>query len=272
MREPKVLVKLHGGLGNNMFRFATFESFKYTYPEYYSQIAYTGYPNCNLANSYFKANSLDIYKNTIYSKIKGNFDYQSKIDRKSIQEYEPDHFETLDFIKNEKENLLIDGWYQNHNLFTNKWFVKGLFDLSKIPLQEDMIQVLNTKKCVSLHVRRGDYLAIPGVLPLLSVDYYQQALNIIGEYDHLFIFSDDIEWCRANFNFNNMTFISADELTSLKIMTLCSHHIICNSSFSWWGAYLSNSQKVIMPFNWEGPDVKNPRPIRHYQLDDWIAI
>jgi hypothetical protein len=88
------------------------------------------------------------------------------------------------------------------------------------------------------------------------MSYYQNALEALGQYDQLFVFSDDIDWCKANFKFDKMTFIGGEkDYVELFLMASCHDHIIANSSFSWWGAWLSTNKdkKVVGPLKWFGP-------------------
>jgi glycosyl transferase family 11 len=115
---------------------------------------------------------------------------------------------------------------------------------------------------VSVHVRRADYAtddatrAFHGVLPL---DYYRTAAARIGEAVHdrqFFVFSDDSDWCRANLELGGPT-TYVDHNTGrgcedLRLMSLCRHHVIANSSFGWWGAWLNPREEkiVIAPRRW----------------------
>jgi hypothetical protein len=82
-------------------------------------------------------------------------------------------------------------------------------------------------------------------------------LDIIGNYDQLLIFSDDIDWCKNNLQFKNMVFIeNQNTFEDIWLMSLCKHNIIANSSFSWWGAWLNKKSDkiVIAPNDWFGPN------------------
>lgn len=85
---------------------------------------------------------------------------------------------------------------------------------------------------VSLHVRRGDYLTYVDHHPPVTKYYCEDALDYVGDYDNLFIFSDDIKWCKENLKFKNITFIEEEDYLSLYLMSQCNHNIIANSSFS----------------------------------------
>ena len=134
---------------------------------------------------------------------------------------------------------------------------------------------LDTNTC-AIHIRRGDFVNNQ-THNVCDVNYYNTAIGNISskeKIDNFLIFSDDINWCKENFKWEPLAiFIEADELESLKMMTLCHHHIICNSTFSWWGAYLcEHDNTVVMPKNWWGPALTNPRPLEHYLMPDWILI
>ena len=119
---------------------------------------------------------------------------------------------------------------------------------------------------VSVHVRRSDYLK-PYVLQhhgLLPLSYYKRAIEKIEEAvkdAHYFIFSDDAAWCKTNFTFleGRHTFIHGNNggnaWKDMCLMSHCRHHIVANSSFSWWGAWLSQKQGFnLAPYRWFNPD------------------
>lgn len=106
----------------------------------------------------------------------------------------------------------------------------------------DEISMVNDS--VSIHVRRGDYLQLPD-FPVLSLNYYLQALEQIKVKGNIYVFSDDMEWCRSNFK--GVRFIHLNEYLDFELMRWCSNNIISRSSFSWWAAYLnSDSDKIVI--------------------------
>jgi len=130
------------------------------------------------------------------------------------------------------------------------------------------------KDVVSLHVRRGDYTLYPNHHPVCSDDYYQSAIGKFNLENSVFlVFSDDIEWCKKKFEGENFIFSDTDNpYLDLAIMSLCDHHIIANSSFSWWGAWLniSEDKKVIAPSKWFGPLLVNDTS--DIYCENWIKI
>jgi len=132
---------------------------------------------------------------------------------------------------------------------------------------------------VCVHVRRGDYLAADhfALHGVCSVDYYTRAMALVAERvenPQFFVFADDLPWCRQHIGGPNVQFVDANPLDAaqdeMKLMAACRHHIIANSSLSWWGAWLArhDGQLVIGPDPWfsatkETPDLFPPT---------WLAL
>ncbi|MDQ3108544.1 MAG: alpha-1,2-fucosyltransferase, partial [Bacteroidota bacterium] len=123
-------------------------------------------------------------------------------------------------------------------------------------------QILNCNSA-SIHVRRGDYVHSESSNKYhgtCSIDYYERSAKILADQadvNHFFVFSDDPDWVRANIVLPYpATFVSHNQgresYWDLYLMRHCKHHIIANSSFSWWGAWLNPSTEkiVIAPQNW----------------------
>lgn len=132
----------------------------------------------------------------------------------------------------------------------------------------------NDKPTVSIHVRRGDYLLPNHHFAILDSDYYETAIveNFWHPLDYNFVvFSNDIPYCREMLYGDNVWFVepnggekvcSDSEKEDLALLSLCDHHIIANSSYSWWGAFLSKNKdkKIICPTNW----------LKKYHPSSWI--
>ena len=112
-------------------------------------------------------------------------------------------------------------------------------------------------EAISLHIRRSDYVEKQDYHPLCPMEYYENALNKLPKDIPVLIFSDDTEWCKKQEIFQPDRFLiseSNNNLVDMCLMTMCHYHIIANSSFSWWGAWLSSTRKVIAPKVWFGPN------------------
>ncbi|MFO0971602.1 MAG: alpha-1,2-fucosyltransferase [Candidatus Saccharimonadales bacterium] len=127
----------------------------------------------------------------------------------------------------------------------------------------DYIKKIENCDAVALHFRRGDYVTNENYSKfhgVLGVDYYKKAVKHLQKTTKsknlkLFIFSNDISWCEKNLTFDlPTTFISGNKKGSddMNVMRHCKHFVMANSSFSWWGAWLSDhkSKIVVAPKNW----------------------
>ena len=123
---------------------------------------------------------------------------------------------------------------------------------------------------VSLHVRRTDYLQNSGNHFNLQLDYYEKALSKIDPDRTVVVFSDDPEWCENHEAFSEDRFAISNNAADfdLCLMTLCKYHIIANSSYSWWGSWLGNSDKIIAPKNWFGATCTN-KSVDDMSFGDW---
>jgi hypothetical protein len=151
-------------------------------------------------------------------------------------------------------NLLLDGYFQSEEYFKSyRGNILKLLDLRTVLPNIDY----DFSDSCSLHVRRTDYLNLPKYHLNLNLKYYEEALEKLQPSGKLYVFSDDISWCKNVFKFPRMHFIENDSaIEDLYLMSLCSNNIIANSSFSWWGAWLNKNQNkiVVSPSTWFGPD------------------
>jgi hypothetical protein len=186
----------------------------------------------------------------------------------------PFHF--VDTIPRD-EHFTIDGYFQSEKYFRGKH--AAVRELFRIPetlentIQSKYRQLLDGTT-IALHVRRADYMLYPNHHPTLSADYYEKAVDAIGKYDRVLVFSDDKNWSNSSLKFDNMVPITQEkDYIELFLMSKCSHNIISNSSFSWWGAWLNQSidKKVVGPSRWFG------KAYDHFNTADilptnWIRI
>lgn len=162
-------------------------------------------------------------------------------------------------------HAVIDGYWQSERYFQESTdAVRADFRL-RSPLSARGAKVLAEIKdgpSVSLHIRRGDYVTNPASAAFhgtFSVDWYAEAVAVmLGRVGaaQVFVFSDDLDWARVNLGgIGSMTFVDGGEERpeeDLHLMAACQHHIIANSSFSWWAAWLNPSprKEVIAPKRW----------------------
>lgn len=233
-----------GGIGNVMFKLA----------------AVVGTALDNNVDYIFSKNfirpGIDPDYNNYESNILRNFKFQNNLDGNWLIHTEPGfNYTPINYVAG--TNLLLDGFFQSERYFINH--KQHIIDLFK-PTDDHKQQILKTypdlTKFVSIHVRRGDYLNFPNHYPQQSLEYYQSAAEQIGIDKTYIIFSDDIEGCKSLFDFipNKFFFNSGADWIDMYVMSMCEHNIICNSTFSWWGAYLNeNSNKIVVaPSQWFG--------------------
>ena len=200
----------------------------------------------------------------------------------------------VQFIDADRPLIQEAGFSFDENLFNNcpDWVdIRGYFQSERYfkHIREDLLKDFKFKgeileSCyemidsfdippISLHIRRTDYITNPNHTAI-DISYYEKALK---EFDHreVIVFSDDPEWCHNQSLFDDDRFLIAEgnsNYIDMCLMTLCKGHIIANSSFSWWGAWLSNSEKIIAPSGWfegsnnEHLDTKDVIP------ENWIII
>lgn len=179
----------------------------------------------------------------------------------------------------QKNDIYLLGFWQNGKYLSHyEKELRKIFTFSPSIAQRAQARIdkIPIERRVAIHVRRGDYLKIG--LGACGLDYYKNAVNVMKQKvknPYFIVVSNDIEWTRRNLSFlKNALFIDpkdGDEATDLCILSKCSHNIIANSTFSWWGAWLnSNKRKIVIApkpwFDWESFNGKSP------VLSDWILL
>lgn len=154
------------------------------------------------------------------------------------------------------ENMNLNGYFQSELYFIdNKNKIIEFFEVQDNINYYLKNKYKNLNNSVSIHVRRGDYVPNDAYIKL-DDNYYNDAINYIDDkkrIDNIFVISDDINWCKNNFNDSRIIFVEGNkDYEDLYFMSLCENNIIANSTFSWWGSYLNkNEDKIIVaPKNW----------------------
>jgi hypothetical protein len=125
---------------------------------------------------------------------------------------------------------------------------------------------------ISLHVRRGDYVLNSQLFSNATMDYYNKALSLLPQDMQVLIFSDDLAWCKQNFIGERFVFIDEIDYIALYLMSKMKYHINANSSFSWWGAWLSESDHVVVPKEWFSKGMDLMYNDKDIYPDSWIKI
>jgi hypothetical protein len=175
----------------------------------------------------------------------------------------PDNADLFGYYQSEKYFKHIEDEIRQDFTFSEE--LQGLCDSF---IKENFVY----RDVISLHIRRGDYVVNPNH-PTQNIEYYRQALNQMPDLP-VIVFSDDPEWCNEQEFFSSDRFAVSEGNTTdadLCLMSLCKYHIIANSSFSWWGAWLAKSEKVIAPQNWFGGDCVN-KSVEDMKFGNWSWV
>jgi len=156
-------------------------------------------------------------------------------------------------------NMDLQGYFQTDKYFKHcENIIRHYFEpnpalIKELKLWWEIVLMSNT---CAVHVRRGDYVNHK-VHQICDLDYYNRCIQKMQQeqnIDNFLIFSDDIQWCSENITGNCIYVEDQTDIEDLFLMSLCNHHIISNSSFSWWSSWLcTNPNKVIYaPSKWFG--------------------
>ena len=263
-----IIVKIIGGLGNQMFQYAYAKSLQHS--EYEVKLDISAFNKYRLHGGYqldrYKtdiqiANDDDLRKfgiNTIKSKLMNKFGILPKLQMTE---------ESASFDKNllqPKDNRYIHGYFQSYKYFLTvdellrKQF-EMLTEMSDYG-QTVLKQIQESDQSCSIHVRRGDYLLKKNANHLvLPIQYYKRTLDFYKRNFRsikFFVFSDDNEWAQNLFSSDEFVIVGSDTNRNphedIELMKMCSHNVIANSTFSWWAAWLNPNKvkSVSAPNTW----------------------
>jgi hypothetical protein len=249
MNEIIYTSHLMGGLGNQMFQIANTLSQGYKNNKDCFFIKKSETPgNGNQPTNYIN----NIFRNINF---KDYLDFDVFISEKSWNDANI-------VIPNDK-SIKFYGYFQSSKNFLGydeeikKVFSPDIISLQKINSLYPDLEMENT---VSIHIRRGDYLTIKNILPVIDKSYIDYCLKQIDKIDKIFVFSTDKVWVESNLNYPNMVVVdNLKDFEELWMISLCKYNIMSNSTFSWWGSYLNTQpKKIFCPSIWFGPDGPNP--------------
>jgi glycosyl transferase family 11 len=204
---------------------------------------------------------------------------------RALPVYREPHFHFDPAIATLRPPVYLDGYWQSERYFSDYAATLRRELVAGVPFDPENATVaarIDAVTAVSLHVRRGDYVDDPKTSRYhgtCSLDYYRRAVEHIAARvgsPHLFVFSDDAQWTRANLHVDvPTTFVDANPadrgFRDMQLMSRCRHHVVANSSFSWWGAWLgpSTDKIVVAPkrwFNAGGADTRDLIPATWVRL------
>jgi hypothetical protein len=251
-----ITCNFHGRLGNNLFQIATLISLadKMGVDFILPHLTHAGHRgdipvDLSMFGYDFKRGECDVvdeYHEKVFEYVK--IPYQDKLKIGGF-------FQSWKYFENVKEQLLTKYFIPSNDVINS---------LKKYQISPNSL---------GISIRRGDYLMLQDNHCVLSPEYYQNALNLYFQdnIDQIFIFSDDIEWCKDMFG-PNVHYIQESSGVQLFLMSKMKHLILSNSTFAWWGAYLNtNNGIIIAPTPWFGPTYSNKNTTDLY-YNNWIQL
>jgi hypothetical protein len=166
---------------------------------------------------------------------------------------------------NNPVNTYLEGYFQSEKYFVkyrDKLLKEFTFHETPSGKSAELLARLQNSRALSIHVRRGDYVSNQSAMQFhgfAGEEYYRSAISemsrSINDIDFCCVFSDDIDWAKQNIKVSMETVYvdwNAKGSEDLRLMMQCKHHVIANSSFSWWGAWLGEKtgSKIIAPLKW----------------------
>lgn len=294
-----IIAKLNGGLGNQMFQYAAGRAIslhratnllldilslaeKDTVKDDFYHRAYK-LNHFDIKADIAGTEVLELFKNDLKNLLKIKI---SKFLKKDLNiYYKQDSRLYSQTVFNLSNNLYLEGHWITEKFF--KKYRQNLlkdFSFKTEPNSQnlDMLNKIRNSNSVSIHIRRSDYITNKNAnqhFAHLSKQYYDNAIEFIKSRvkdPTFFFFSDDVDWVRQEFkDLDNSIFCDINNIENghedLRLMMNCNHFIIANSTFSWWGAWLSqNADKIVVaPNQWFADDIKNRNEI---VPDNWIKL
>ncbi|MGQ9492108.1 MAG: alpha-1,2-fucosyltransferase [Anaerolineae bacterium] len=292
-----VIVKLIGGLGNQMFQYAAgralalhhrtplkldisgFAEYRLrTYRLHHFRI------QAELATPREVAHVTGMDRTGLWKRVFWRIQHWMPYYRRctfqedTLRPYDPNIWRT-------PRDVYLDGYWQSEKYFADVAdIIRREFQLKEEPSASSRAVANRMHDCqaISLHVRRGDYVSNPRthrVHGVCSLEYYRRCIAFIVERVErptFFVFSDDMAWTREHVPIEGLveyvTHNGAErDYEDLWLMSQCRHHILANSSFSWWGAWLNpNPDKLVLaPQRWFNDSTLNTRDLLP---EGWIAL
>jgi len=270
--KPLIIAHLSGGLGNQMFQYAcarrlarvnnavlkldvtSFGKIKET-----NTSRQYGLGAFNVIKDFAGQEEIRLLKKETKSRLLGFLKRRAGKETYVREKYHPG-------IPDSRGSVYLEGYWQSEKYFKDiEDIIRKDFTFKAKPdeINGRIADVIRNTESVSLHIRRGDYVANPKVnrdFGVCSPEYYGAAIEKIAKNvkdPHFFVFSDDIQWAKENLRFAHPAdFMDQNgpdmACEDMRLMSLCKRHIIANSSFSWWGAWLcGNPNKIVIaPKKW----------------------
>lgn len=272
------IVNILGGMGNQMFQYALAVALRERHHEETIRIDSSGFKGYTIHNGYElkRVFDVDIPEASFKEQLRIFYPLRNYrmwqlgkrlLPRRKYMVCESEDMRFDQTVLHNLDSAYYLGYWQTEKYFSDiRSKILEVFTfphLAEKDKNQVMLESVQSKNSVSVHVRRGDYMKIGNTQGICTLEYYRKALKLIREKtvpEIFLVFSDDISWCRDNIAMflGNIPTVYVDwnrgenSFRDMQLMSHCRHNIIANSSFSWWGAWLNNNPNkiVIAPSRW----------------------
>ena len=272
-----ILVRLMGGLGNQMFQYALGRRLSLLHKtDLFIDTSFLDKLSPTHVKREYELGIFDLPVSIAEADVLNKFESIRKSSIKSRLQpllpnllpfhivREPSHAFNEEILQSPSNSLLIGYWQTEEYFIDIEDVIRKDFTLKKTldDRNSAIAEKINSTNSVSVHVRRGDYILNEKIQKhhgICDTAYYSKAVELISgiqKNTELFLFSDEPEWVKQNMKFdlpvNYIDNTGEAGYIDMQLMSLCKHNIIANSSFSWWGAWLNNNEEkvVIAPEKW----------------------
>lgn len=298
-----IVINLMGGLGNQMFQYATAKHLSIinntelrTDASNFSKLTSNKEHTLQLAN--FNIAARQASRKEIWdivgpanplARFLGNTFGRSPLKVKTAAIFrEPSGSDFKPGILEIKADRYLVGYFNSYKYFEpikNILLEEYTLRQKISPQGQELLKLVESTNSVSIHIRRGDYVNVPEVYKciegIITDHFYRNAVDFIAskiDTPHFFVFSNDMDWVRENFKVPyQMTFVDFNTaqrgFEDLWIMSRCKHNITAGgSTFSWWAAYLNpNENKIVVRTEQVSNDAKYNHPEDYFPLG-WKSV
>lgn len=266
-----IIIKLQGGLGNQLFQFAAYSKLIKNGHNAFLDISEYNLPKNDSFRKYYlsdfniriptkKCSFSPNFKQRLKQQIKlPSIKYFNESLLKNLNKLNiHDGYNLSDNLHEIENNTYVTGYFLNERFIPDNFFDFFSFSVKtkKLFIESPIYSKILNSNSISVHIRRTDYISNPEYASICTLQYYTKAINYFLSHNQsaeFFFFSDDIEWVKNNLGNNpNYHFIenqdsSDNTIRDLFYMSSCKNNIVANSTFSWWGAYLNrNPNKIVI--------------------------
>ncbi len=257
------LMGRYGRMGNQMFQYATLYAIAKTRKYDF------GVP--------YQVKSDNPYQNFCLNECFPNLSAKDSSNVRNIHSAQEKVFTYNAGIFGIPDNTDIVGYFQSEKYFKDyrQALLKEFTFSDSIQNKAQDIRSITKEPVISMHLRLGDYKNLVGKHPVCGIEYYKNALKEVPEDLLIVAFSDEPNLAKEIFDGLNRKYFltdTNDQYIDMCLMTMCNYHVIANSSFSWWGAWLSDGKKVIAPSTWFGDSPEMPKNWSDIYCSGWSIL